>query len=193
MELAAALRTRRSIRRYTEEQIPDQTLLDLLDLAVWAPSGMNGQPWVFAVVQDKAYMRRLSDQAKAFMLTGLKDHPKLERYRRIMTNPDFNLFYNAPTLVLIYGDTQALTYRYDCSLAALNLMLAAWDRGLGSCWIGFATATCDTPAVKEKLSVPPAYQAVAPVILGYPQTVPSRGKREAPRIVSWLKPKNPEA
>jgi len=189
VELVDALRTRRSIRKYREDQIPDQTLRELLELATWAPSGMNSQPWVFAVVQDREYMRRLSDEAKALMLARLKDFPKLERYRRIMTNPDFNIFYNAPTLVLIYGDTGVLTYKYDCSMAALNLMLAAWDRGIGSCWIGFATATCDSPAVKDKLAVPADHQAVAPVILGYPQTVPSWGKRNAPRIVSWLKPK----
>ncbi len=187
MELVDALRTRRSIRKYKGDQIPDQTLRELLELAAWAPSGMNSQPWVFAVVQDREYMRRLSEEAKAFMLTRLKDFPQLERYRGIMTNPDFNVFYNAPTLVLIYGDTKALTFRYDCSMAALNLMLAAWDRGIGSCWIGFATATCDSPAVKEKLSVPAAHQAVAPIILGYPQAVPSRGKRNRPRIVSWLR------
>ncbi len=187
MELIEAIRTRRSIRRFKDEQIPEQTIRELLELAIWAPNGMNRQPWVFAVVQDREFLQRLSEQAKASLLERVEALPVLERYSRLMANPKFNVFYNAPTLVLIYGDTGALTFRYDCSLAAHNLMLAAWDRGIGSCWIGFAHFVCDTPELKEEFNVPKDHELVASIILGYPETVPSKGKRREPHIVSWKK------
>lgn len=187
MELVEALKTRRSVRKYKSDQVPDETIRELIELATWAPSGMNRQPWVFAVVQDRELMRRISGRAKARVLDRMKEMPVLGRYGGMMADPDFNIFYDAPTLVLIYGDPAALTFRYDCSMAALNLMLAAWDRGIGSCWIGFAQFAGNAPEIKEELNVPPEYELVAPVILGYPEAVPAKTSRKEPRIVSWKK------
>ena len=187
MELVDAIRSRRSVRRFKDEQLPEQTVRELLELAVWAPSGMNVQPWVFAVVQDRELMHRFSEGAKAALLNKVNEIPVLKRYSRLMSNPKYNIFYDAPTLVLIYGDTGTPTFRNDCSLAAQNLMLAAWDRGIGSCWIGFAHFFCDTAEVKKSLNVPEGHALVASIILGYPRTAPGKSKRNPPRIVFWKK------
>ena len=78
----------------------------------------------------------------------MKMMPQLERYRGMLSNPDTDIFYGAPVLVMIYSSRASGTYLNDCSMAALNLMLAAWDRGIGSCWIGFASGIGNTPEVK---------------------------------------------
>lgn len=187
MELLEAIKTRRSVRRFRSDQISEQTIRELLEVAVWAPSGMNVQPWVFAVVQNRELLHHLSEQAKTRLLNKIEEIPVLERYSRLMSNPKFNIFYDAPTLVLIYGDTGSPTFRLDCSLAAQNLMLAAWDRGIGSCWIGFAHFICDTPKVKRILNVSSGHELVASIILGYPAKVSSKSRRNAPRIVGWEK------
>lgn len=59
MELIEAIRTRRSVRKYKSDQIPEQTIKELIELAAWAPSGSNGQPWAFIVIEDQEYFKYL--------------------------------------------------------------------------------------------------------------------------------------
>jgi nitroreductase len=178
MELKEAIRTRRSVRRYSSDPVPEKVVKELLELAAWAPSGMNTQPWLYVVIEGRDYLKDLSDKCRAYILEIMDEMPALENYRAMLSNPDFNLFYGAPVLVLIYGNQNAFTYTNDCTMAALNLMLAAWDKGIGSCWIGFAKAYCGTPEFKAGLKVPPEYQLVAPVILGHPADPPGQVARK---------------
>ncbi len=187
MELVEAIRTRRSVRKYKEEPIPAQTIRELLELAVWAPSGMNTQPWAFVVVEDREYLKDLSGRAKTFLLERLRMMPQLEKYRSMLADPGLDIFYGAPVLVMIYSSKASTTYINDCSMAALNLMLAAWDRGIGSCWIGFASGIGNTSEVKKELGVPEEYALVAPVILGYPAGPANPVQRKPPRILNWRK------
>lgn len=73
----------------------------------------------------------------------------------------------------------------DCCLAAENLMLAAFAKGLGSCWIGFAEIWLRSPEGKKALGIPSEQVAVAPIILGYPGGNPVAPGRCAPEIV-WI-------
>jgi nitroreductase len=187
MELVTALRTRRSIRKYKEERLPEKTVRELLELAVWAPSGTNMQPWAFVVLEDREYLKNLSGRAKTFLLEKMNKTPRLERYRDLLSDPDQDIFHGAPVLIMIYSSKASPTYLNDCSMAALNLMLAALDRGLGSCWIGFATGIGNTPEVKKELGVPEEYALVAPVILGYPAEPGRPGQRKPPHILNWKK------
>jgi nitroreductase len=184
VELVEAIRSRRSVRKYKSDPIPEQTVKELLELAAWAPSGTNTQPWLFVLVKGDEYLKDLSDRSRAFMLDQMGDVPALKNYRTMLSNPDFNIFYGAPVLVLIFGSQSAYTYINDCSMAALNLMLAAWDRGIGSCWIGFARGYCGTPACMKELNVPEGYELVAPVILGYPAVQPGQVARKDLKIIS---------
>ena len=68
MEIVEAIRTRRSVRKYKGDPIPEQIIRELLELAVWAPSGMNTQTWAFVVLEDREYMKNLSGRAKTFLL-----------------------------------------------------------------------------------------------------------------------------
>lgn len=187
MELKEAICTRRSVRKYKSDPIPEQAVKELLELASWAPSGMNTQPWLYVVLEGKDYLKDLSDKCRAYLLDIMNELPALQNYRPYLSNPDNNIFYGAPELVLIYGNQNAFTYTYDCSMAAQNLMLAAWERGIGSCWIGFARAFCGTPEFKEELKVPPEYQLVAPVILGYPADKPGLGSRKEIKVINLKK------
>ncbi|MEI6156781.1 MAG: nitroreductase family protein, partial [Atribacterota bacterium] len=94
---------------------------------------------------------------------------------------------HAPVLVLIYGDKNLFTSTTDCSMAALNLMLSAWDRGIGSCWIGFSYGICNSPEFKEEFHLPENHQLVAPIILGYPQEPIPQGDRKEVPLLYWMK------
>lgn len=188
MELLEAIKGRRSTRRFKDQGISTETIQTLLDLAIWAPTASNVQPWGFVVIQDREKMKELSDQAKAILLEYMKVQPRMEQYRTNMENPKFNIFYNAPALVLIYGKKEHPYTPNDCSMAAQNLMLAAWEMGLGTCWIGFAQVLCDSSEFKERFQIPGDYSLVAPLIVGYreqesPKPIP---RREYP-VFEWIK------
>ncbi|MCW2277522.1 nitroreductase family protein [Heliophilum fasciatum] len=185
MELLEALYTRRSVRRYTDQPVTKETIEQLLQAATQAPSAMNFQPWAFLIIQDRAKLAEFSTQAKALLLTLLEQAPNLRRYETALSNPKFNIFYEAATLLVIYGKPESHRTIVDCSLAAQNLMLAAHALGLGTCWIGFAQPLLDQPDIKASLGVPADYQVVAPIIIGYPQGKMPAPEKKPPEIIAW--------
>mgnify|MGYP003610095991 FL=1 len=185
MELMEAIYNRRSVRFYTEETVDKDTIEKLIKAGIQAPSAMNVQPWAFGVIQDKALMQKISDDTKAYLLASISAKPYLEGYRQLFSNPEFNIFYKAPALIITFAKPEGPNPACDCALAAQNIMLAAHSLGLGSCWIGFAQMSLNTPELKEQLGIPKEYIAVAPIIIGHPaKTSPEIFKRE-PQILFW--------
>jgi len=185
MDFLEVLSTRRSIRAYTDKPVSPEIVQDLLNRAVMAPSGSNGQPWKFCVIQSKDLLADISKKTKALLLSTLSQRPFLEKYRDEFINPDFNIFYEAATLVMILCESRNSNAEIDCALAAENLMLAARAKGIGSCWMGFGTVYCNQPEAKAELGIPEAYKVVAPIILGYPKEEFSTMERKAPEILFW--------
>jgi hypothetical protein len=137
MDLNDAISGRRSTRAYTAQAVDDQEIRDLLDAAVHAPSASNGQPWTFTVVRDQGLLDRISDAAKAHLLATLPAGPQSDRQRMSLSDPDFQIFYHAPVLILISGIAARPWVVEDCALAAENLLLAAYGDGLDiDCEVG---------------------------------------------------------
>ena len=185
MELLEAIYTRRAVRDYSHAKVEQAQIEALIRAAIQAPSAMDHQPWSFCVVRDAALLRRISDEAKAHMLrttpAGLVSH----HFEEMLGNPAFDIFYNAPVLILISSSDDQPWGTIDCALAAQNLMLAARDAGLGSCWIGFAQGWLGTPEGKTALGLPPACTPVAPIIVGHPAGTVPPVPRNDPEI-RWL-------
>jgi len=185
MNVLEAIQARRAVRSYSRRPVDKATIEALLRAAVQAPSALDEQPWVFAVVQDRGLLSRWSDHAKAIVLEQAPAEPKTRHYNPRLSDPVFNIFYDAPVLVVI-GSRKRGTYTdADCWLAAENLMLAACEVGLGTCPIGFAIPLLNTPEVKDELQFGAAMVAVAPIIVGYPTAAAPAVARAAPRILSW--------
>ncbi len=187
MSLTEAIYSRRSVRKYEPSAIEEVTIRALLEMAVQAPSAMNRQPWGFSVVQDTTRLRRYSDRAKQMLLAGAQADAKVERYAALMADPDFNIFYDASTLVVVSVDAPDAYADADCWLAVQNLLLAAQARGLGTCCIGFAIGVLNTPEIKQELGVAPSGRVVAPIILGVPGLLPRVVPRDPPRLLAWLR------
>ncbi len=103
MDLMEAIYSRRAVREYTSESVDEKTLRQLIDAAIQAPSAVNEQPWFFSVVLDKQLLARISHEAKAYVLKssalGLLSHS--HRFQEILSDPDFDIFYHAPALIVI--------------------------------------------------------------------------------------------
>ena len=189
-----AIYLRRAVRAYQPKPVDAETIRKLLDAAVQAPTAIHLEPWAFVVVQDAERLRRYSDRAKAILTQDLHAHqdlrdaagkPRARGYLDLLANPDFSIFYDAGTLIVICAKPLSPYVTADCWLAAENLMLAACALGLGTCPIGFAVAVLNTPEVKAELGIPPELTAVAPIIVGVPSGAPAAGARKPPEILSW--------
>jgi nitroreductase len=182
-----AINHRRAVRDYTPQKIDQAVIRILLDAAVHAPTAVHEEPWAFAIVQDRNTLKRLSDNVKELLASGTDSiHPLLGSHALDrFTNPEFNVFYNAGTLVVIYGKPLGPFVVADCWLAAENLMLAAFANGLGTCPIGLAVAALNTPQWKRELGVPAEMTAIAPIIVGLPAGETPPVPRKPPEILSW--------
>ncbi|MDA8141137.1 MAG: nitroreductase family protein, partial [Desulfobacteraceae bacterium] len=139
------------------------------------------------IVRDKAYMKRISDESKKNILEKIKSDPQspIARYETMLRMESFNVFYNAPCLVIIAGPKEKNNIRADCALAASYFMLGAAARGLGTCWINLGSYILNTE-MRAKLGLSDDIEVVAPIILGYPKSIPSPPKRKPPQIVAVI-------
>jgi len=186
MDLREALYSRRAVREFTDSPVERATLERLIDAAIQAPSAVNRQPWAFTVVRDRALLDRVASAARQFMLAqSQRESPSFVHFRHLFTDPQYDIFHRAPTLIVISCVDASPWAAEDCSLAAENLMLAACAEGLGTCWIGFAQPWLATPEGLAALQLPATYVPVAPIIIGHPKSTPPPVLRKPP-LVHWL-------
>jgi len=186
--------TRRSVRSYKPQTLDESTIRALLDAAVQAPTALHAEPWVFLVIQDAGTLKRLSDRGKASWAKQADQHRDLHgvgeatarnHFAHQLANPDFSLFYDAGTLIVICGKAMGPFVVADCWLAAENLMLAANAMGLGTCCIGSAIPALNAPETRAELGIPADVTAVAPIIVGVPNGDAAPVGRRPPEILYW--------
>jgi nitroreductase len=153
METLEAILTRRSIREYTSQAVPDELVQELLAAAMQAPSAGNQQPWHFIVVTDRKQMHALADAL-----------------------PFGKMLHHAPLGIVVCVDLELEKYPgfwvQDCSAATQNLLLAAHAQGLGAVWLGVYPVEERVVSVKQVLELPGQVVPLCIVALGYPVTRP---------------------
>ena len=150
MEFYKVIKTRRSVRSYKPDPIPEGVLERVLDAARIAPSGSNRQPWKFIVVKDEGTKKKLVPACHN--QSWIADAPV------IIVACARELDYNRG------GYMGKLSGVMDAAIAFTHLILAARTEGLGTCWIG----AFDNERVKEILEVPKGWNVAALTPLGYP-------------------------
>ena len=162
------LLNRRSIRRYKEDQVPDELLDQVLTAGLYAPTGMNRQNIVMVAVRDKETRDLLSRMNAAVM------------------GSDRDPFYGAPCVIVVLGDPEVYPVVENGSLVLGNLMNAAYAVGLGSCWIHRAKQTFETEegkALLRKWGLKENLVGIGNCILGYADEDPEAKPRLEGRIV----------
>ena len=161
LDLLNFLKTRRSIRKFKDKNVEQDILRKIFETARFAPSAGNRQPWVFVVV-DGEIKNELSE-----------------------IHPWASPLKNAPLGVLVAcnRDTSPTSYQVDCANAAMYIMLAAHALGLGSVWIQVLRNTLE---VKKIVNLPPAYEPIALIAIGWPDEKPSpRPRKPVEEIVFY--------
>jgi nitroreductase len=185
------IKGRRSIRKYKGDPVKDETILDLLELATYAPSaGLafgKEHPWSFVVIKDKAMLDRLSDVAKACTLKFIEKVPSFDWFRPYCEDPNYHLFYHAPAVVIILGEKGNPISVFDCVLAAENFMLAAHAKGLGTCWIEWTKQAVQDKAIMAELGIPDDLDINVSIVVGYPDETRAAPERRPPHVIKWVK------
>ncbi|MGO8842357.1 MAG: nitroreductase family protein [Methyloceanibacter sp.] len=185
MDVTDAMYGRRAVRDYTSDPVDESVLRQLIKAAVQAPSAVNRQPWTFTVVRDQVLLSQISEKSKFYLLSSSLEQGAMDRYRELLADPNFQIFYHAPVLIVISAKEPSLWAVEDCSVAAQNLMLAAYAAGLGTCWIGFAKHWLGTPEGKAALKLGPECVVVAPIIVGHPKIAAAPVPRKEPDV-QWV-------
>jgi nitroreductase len=192
LSLIDAIQLRHAVRSYRPDAIDERRVRALLDAATHAPTAMHQEPWQFVVVQNRALLKRLSDRAKLLAGAQASHHTLVNRpggaggVASPLSDPDFNIFYDAGVLVVICAKPANDFVTADCWLAAENLMLAACADGLGTCCIGFAVPVLNSPEAKAELGIPADVHAFAPIIVGVPRGDVGPVPRKPPVILNWI-------
>lgn len=154
MQALDVLRNRRSIRSYKQDSIPEDVLNQILEAGIYAPTGMGKQAPIIIAVTNKEVRDQLSAMNAKIM--GTENDP----------------FYGAPVVLVVLANKEVPTYLYDGSCVMENLMLAAYDLGVGSCWIHRAKQEFESEegkAILKSLGIEGDYEGIGHVILGYPE------------------------
>ena len=171
MEIDESIKGRRSIRRYQDKDIPDSVIKELLDLAIYAPSSMNGQPWYFIVVRAGKTKEQMVEIKNRYCPVKKQDY-KADFLRR------------APVIIVVCVDKEK-SYDREIEngvLATANLMLGAYSRGLGSVYL--SAHRLGQPEISQELrkilNIPQNIDPITLIPLGHPDEIPE------PKIVSPL-------
>lgn len=172
METMKTLTERRSVRSYKPDPIPAELLEEVLRAGTWAPTGMNRQSPIILAVTNKAVRDRLSAINAGVM------------------GRDGDPFYGAPVVLVVLADKSVPTHVYDGSLVMGSLMLAAHEKGLGSCWIHRARETFESEegkALLKELGIEGEYEGIGNCILGYPEGELPEAKPRKDNYIYYIK------
>ena len=152
MDAMQNLLTRRSVRKYKPDMVPQEKLDKILEAGTYAATGMGRQSPIILAVTDKTMRDKLSKMNAAIM--GSDNDP----------------FYGAPVVLVVLADKNVPTYLYDGSLVMGNLMNAAHAEGIASCWIHRAKEEFNSEEGKkilQDLGITGDYEGIGHCILGY--------------------------
>ncbi len=151
MDTIDAILTRKSVRQYSDKDISEDTIKTILKAGQSGPTAMNKRDWHFLVVKDKETLKKMAG------LVGL-----------LVASP----LLRAKMAILVLGDKKLSINEFwevDCSIAAQNMILAAHDLGIGSCWIGTFPQEGKMKAQRELFNLPSHIMPHSIIAFGYPK------------------------
>ena len=166
-----AIKTRRSVRAYLPEDIPDKVIANVLEAAIWAPTAGNAQPWYFYVLRDEYLKKKLAEAALSQTFIA-----------------------QAPVVIIVCADLDRAESAYgkrgvelyciqDCAAAVQNMLLCVHALGLGACWVG----AFDEQGASDLLELPRQHRPLAVVPIGRPGALAKNpGRRTLHEVYSEI-------
>lgn len=147
MDTITAIKTRRSIRKYTHESISDEHIIEIIRCGMYAPSAGNEQPWHFLIIKNKEALKQIEQ---------VHEHAKMmkEAYAGILVcfDPSLERHHNMAI--------------QDCAAATQNVLLAIHNLGYGGCWLGVYPREHRMKGIRKLLNIPDSIIPFSLIALG---------------------------
>ncbi len=147
MDLLEGIYTRRSVRQYTDQPVEREHLIEIIKAGIWAPSGLNNQPWRFVIIREREARLKLAEFTK---------------YRTVIES--------APACIAVFIDREAMYHDVKDHQAVgaciQNMLLAAHALGLGAVWLGEILKNAEN--IRVFLELPQEMELMAVVAIGHP-------------------------
>jgi nitroreductase len=187
MDLFEAIKGRRSVREFLPDEVPWEDLERILDMARYAPTAGNGQPWKFLVVKDERNKAGLRETVLEFLSERIEDRgltPEHAAKRRQGLRQFLEKIFGAPVLVFVFVDQSCHPelVGYDGALAVQNMMLAAHALGYGT---SFQTTILPEGAVGDYFSIREPYRLICGVPMGKPAAQPQMPEKKELASLIW--------
>ena len=144
-------KNRRSVREFTDQEVSDEQIREILNAAMVAPSGMHKQPWEFIVVKDREMLKKLST---------------IGVWQKFISN-------SSVSIVITAKESDSDLWIQDCSLVAGHIYLESTNQGLGSCWANVKSHDENEgdkeKLVRKELGIPHGYRVLCIMAIGYPK------------------------
>ena len=202
LDVTELIRSRRSIRSFKSRKVPRDVIRTILDLARWAPSAHNAQPWRFIMIDDEDVKRRLAtEMGRVWLSDMLKDGVSRDEAERMVKLESWDRITKSPVVVIAcltmenmhkYPDPKRQKAEHVMAVQSVaahiqTMLLAAHNHGLGACWI-CAPLFCQD-SVRKALGLPRKLEPQAMIIMGYagekPLTPPRRSLDEIYAFNFW--------
>lgn len=200
MDLIQAMMERRSVRQFSDEEVPNQVLEEIIQLASWAPSGSNQQMWKFVIIKNKNILDQMAQ-----LVSGKIDKIAEETgYLELTKIKGFSIFFSkAPVTIAVfmepyknkteeilqssgYSPTEIERIRGNVAIQSIgaviqNILLAAHAKGYGTCWM--CAPNIAAPEIERILGVEKPWELKALIPLGKPARVPKATPRKSLREI----------
>jgi len=202
---------RRSIRFYKKEPLPEGMIKRILEAGRFAPSAGNAQPWKFAVINSKAIIEEMEQDAVAMtqklmryldysknkfkiplikLIIRMKKndlHPVPYGVLKQIADGYVRVFHGIPTLILLFADTRGVgTPEIDIGIAGQNMVLAAHSLGAGSCWIGLFNVLMYIKKWRKFFGIKKPFKLMSTLALGYPKGDYDGIIEREVQLVEWI-------
>ncbi|MDH4075042.1 MAG: nitroreductase family protein [Acidimicrobiia bacterium] len=171
MDVLEAIRTRRAIRSYRPDPVDKATLTEVIGLATCAPSGLNRQPWSFAVIEGRERLADLETAARAAWLDDdgavlASQPPAVAQHVRELLEAGFPIFHDAPAAIVLLVPSGDRMATIDTALAGQTLMLAAHGMGLATCPVALGNLYLNLPQTRADLGLPADGEVMLTILIG---------------------------
>lgn len=191
-QMELLLKGRRSIRRYKDEPVTKEIIEKLLDIARYAPSGINRQPVSWTVLMGKDKVHELGGLIVEWIeeLLEAKNPMAISfRFDRLLgawKNGEDLICRDAPCMVIAYGLKDDPMVPQSCTIAATYLELAAFGFGLGACWAGYVNMAINmSEKIKKFAGLSSQVTVGAVMMIGHPKYRYSRIPMRNPAKITW--------
>ena len=210
--LEEAVLTRRSVRNFTDEPVPEPLIRRVLEAGRFAPSAGNCQPWKFIVITDRALIKKMDDMVKeriSVLYNTYMDDEKVKSLAPMVEDSagrggfDPRLAIgglgsvgrgylpaslNAPCVILMAGDDRAIGGPVmSIGIAGQNMNLVANSLGIKACWVGFLAGAANDPEIAKGYDLKPPWRVLTTIVLGWPKFKQEGAVPREYRPVGWVR------